>query len=493
MKHVVVVGAGFGGLTAAAELARNGIPVTVLETHIYPGGCAGTFYHQGYRFDAGATLAGGFANGAPMDRLGKRLGIDWQCRVDRLPMQVHLPGNIVVNRWSNMEEWKRERGHVFGVQAEKFWGWQEHTADHVWALASRMPEWPPQNLKELGYLTRSGFGWLNSLPNNGLTILPGFLADVFRPAVTHLADMGDRLRLFVDAQLLISSQTTSQRANAVYASVALDLPRQGVVHIPGGMGGMAKKLVEAVEKFGGKVLYRQEVTEVQTTDHGHFQLTTKRDTIDAEIVIFNLSPWNITKLINNNLPPKLVSLGSLPRDCWGAFMVYVGLDDDSHLDQNTLHHQVIVAEPLGEGNSIFLSLSPKWDENRAPAGQRALTISTHTRLDKWWQLYEQDREAYENRKTTYTERILDAAVVALPGIREAARLVMPGTPVTFQRFTHRESGWVGGFPQTNLFRVWGPRLSKNIWIVGDSIFPGQSVPAVTMGGLRVANAILREM
>jgi phytoene dehydrogenase-like protein len=174
-------------------------------------------------------------------------------------------------------------------------------------------------------------------------------------------------------------------------------------------------------------------------------------------------------------------------------MVYVGLDDDPTIDLNTLHHQVIVTEPLGEGNSIFLSLSPKWDENRAPSGQRALTISTHTRLDAWWQLYAQDREAYENRKTTYTERILDAAAVALPGIREAAKLVMPGTPVTFQRFTHREYGWVGGFPQTNLFRVWGPRLSKNIWMVGDSIFPGQSVPAVTMGGLRVANAILREM
>ena len=36
----------------------TGFPVTVLEAHIYAGGCAGTFYHQGFRFDAGATLAG---------------------------------------------------------------------------------------------------------------------------------------------------------------------------------------------------------------------------------------------------------------------------------------------------------------------------------------------------------------------------------------------------------------------------------------------------
>jgi phytoene dehydrogenase-like protein len=67
--HVVVIGAGVGGLTTAALLARAGLQVTVLEAHIYPGGCAGTFYHQGFRFDAGATLAGGFYPGGPMDRV----------------------------------------------------------------------------------------------------------------------------------------------------------------------------------------------------------------------------------------------------------------------------------------------------------------------------------------------------------------------------------------------------------------------------------------
>ena len=60
-KHIVVIGAGIGGLTAGALLLKQGYRVTVLEAHVYPGGCAGTFFHKNYRFDAGATLAGGFS------------------------------------------------------------------------------------------------------------------------------------------------------------------------------------------------------------------------------------------------------------------------------------------------------------------------------------------------------------------------------------------------------------------------------------------------
>ena len=88
--------------------------------------------------------------------------------------------------------------------------------------------------------------------------------------------------------------------------------------------------------------------------------------------------------------------------------------------------------------------------------------------------------------------MLAAVEVALPGLRDAARLVMPGTPVTFQHFTRRKWGWVGGFPQTHLLRALGPRLAPHLWLVGDSIFPGQSTAAVALGGLRVAAMVLRE-
>ena len=168
--------------------------------------------------------------------------------------------------------------------------------------------------------------------------------------------------------------------------------------------------------------------------------------------IFNLTPWDALKLLEDNPPASLRRLPPQPSDGWGAFVVYVGLDDKIIPPDFPLHHQIIVRRPLGEGNSVFASLSPAWDANRAPAGQRALTLSTHTTLDDWWRLYQQDRPGYEARKSELADRVLTAAETAIPGLRAAAQLVLPGTPVTFQRFTRRRWGWVGGFPQTGLLR-----------------------------------------
>jgi C-3',4' desaturase CrtD len=494
MKQVVVVGAGFGGLAAAAELSRAGFDVTVLEAHVYPGGCASTFYHQGYQFEAGATLAGGFAPGAPMDMLGRHFEIDWQSRPDEQAMQVHFPDRIVLRRWSDHDRWVEERNEYFGKKAESFWRWQENTADLLWDYALQLPPWPPQSLRDLIRLSNLARSWAVKPLRYGSGVnIPSLISDAFRPVATHLVDVDERLRLFVDAQLLISAQTTSSHANALYGSVALDLPRRGVVHVPGGIGGMANRMVDAVLRFGGRVYFHQQVVRVDSKSRGHFVVRTKRDAYPADVILFNLLPWDIAPLLGDAFPHKPIHLPNIPKDGWGAFVLYIGVDESVVKDIDTLHHQVILREPLGEGNTAFLSLSPDWDMNRAPIGRRAMTISTHTRLAPWWQLYKQDRDGYEQWKATYVDKLFLAAERVLPGLRSAARLILPGTPVTFQRFTHRAQGWVGGFPQTSLFRSWAPRLAKNIWMVGDTIFPGQSIPAVAMGGLRVARTIIDDI
>ena len=487
-----MIGAGVGGLTTAAVLARSGLDVTVLEAQVYAGGCASTYFHQGYRFDAGATLAGGFYPGGPMDRVAQAAGISaWPAQPAEIAMQVHLPDGTQVTRRTgeaNQEDYRQ----AFGEAGLRFFDWQERTADALWDLALRLPPWPPQSLADLVSTAGKGLPWLlKSFPAH---VSPSLARDAFQPVAAHLRQASEALRLFVDAQLLISAQTTSEYANALYGAAALDLPRRGVMHLAGGMGAIAETLVAAVKQHGGQVHFRQEATRIHTQGGRPVAVETKRGgSFPADLVIANLTPWNVMPLLGEDLPAALRRLPSKPSDGWGAFVVYAGLEA-AHLPADfPLHHQIIRQRPLGEGNSVFASLSPAWDESRAPAGQRALTLSTHTALDSWWELYEHDRPAYEARKSELAEKLLTAAEFAIPGLGSAARLVMPGTPVTFQRFTRRVSGWVGGFPQTGLLRNLPPRLAPGLWLVGDSIFPGQSTAAVALGGLRVAGMAMREL
>lgn len=56
MSRVVVIGAGLGGLAAAARLAALGHQVTVCEAASTVGGKLGIFQRDGFTFDTGPSL-----------------------------------------------------------------------------------------------------------------------------------------------------------------------------------------------------------------------------------------------------------------------------------------------------------------------------------------------------------------------------------------------------------------------------------------------------
>jgi heterodisulfide reductase subunit A-like polyferredoxin len=55
-RRVVIIGAGLGGLSAAAHLSRRGVEVTVLERNPVCGGKAGRVQMGEYTFDTGPTV-----------------------------------------------------------------------------------------------------------------------------------------------------------------------------------------------------------------------------------------------------------------------------------------------------------------------------------------------------------------------------------------------------------------------------------------------------
>lgn len=490
---IVIIGAGVGGLTAAALLQQAGHTVTVLEAQTYPGGCASTYFHKGFRFESGATVVGGFQPNGPHQIAGKQLNIEWPVVKHDPAWVTHLPDRSIALTEDNADVIAQFPG------TENFWQQQSMIAEIAWNLSAKGLPWPPRSLAELTKLAKAG---ISSMPGV-LKIIPFAFETVYQWLRWHGLHRNEAFVRFLDAQLLISAQTTTRHVNALYAATALDLARQGVFHVETGIGGIAQTLVDKLQSLGGEIQYRHRVTRIEMHEDRvqgvwyRLGRRSKEETfLPADFVIANTTPWDLNTLLGADSPSGLKRETQRRRLGWGAFVLHLGVHDHVIPEAFPDHHQIItdMSGPLGETRSIFISLSPSWDSGRAPEGQRALTVTTHTNVSQWWDLLESDEDAYYAKKEAYADLILEQLEKLIPGLRDNITLTLPGTPVTYNFYTDRHRGMVGGFPQTSLFKARSPRTGiANLRLVGDSIFPGQSTAGVTLGAMRVVDDVLRHL
>ena len=82
-----------------------------------------------------------------------------------------------------------------------------------------------------------------------------------------------------------------------------------------------------------------------------------------------------------------------------------------------------------------------------------------------------------------------------PELDERTTQEWTASPRTFERFTGRPEGCVGGIPRRagldHYLKIGPQRIAPNFALVGDSVFPGQSILATALGGVRVAEMIAR--
>ena len=164
-------------------------------------------------------------------------------------------------------------------------------------------------------------------------------------------------RTFLDAQLLISAQTTTERAGALYRSAALDLPRRGVNHVLGGIGSLAKTLVEGFAPTVEQVHFRQRVERIEVSGgRAKAVYTVQGARHRVDFVLANVTPWKLNDLLGAEAPGALLAkrIGEPGADV-GAFTLYLGLRARV-IPEGLGRPPEIIVDPARPGREFGISL-----------------------------------------------------------------------------------------------------------------------------------------
>lgn len=492
--RVVVIGAGIGGLTAAALLAHGGYSVLILDQAIVPGGCASTFKRQGFTFDVGATQVAGLEPGGIHHRIFAELEIDLP---DATPCDpacaVFLPGeNTPINVWRDPEKWREERQRQF-PGSEPFWQLMATLFNASWEFQGRDPVLPPRNLWDLGQLIQAVRpSTLITAPFTLLTV-----GDALR-----LFGLGNdrRLRTFLDLQLKLYSQVNAEETALLYAATALSVSQlpQGLFHLQGSMQVLSDRLVSALERDGGKLLMRHTVEQI-TVKNGKATAVVMRNQKTGEVwteaadhVVANVTVQNLVQLLGEKAPIGYKQRVEKLPPASGAFVVYLGVDASAIPYDCPPHLQFMYDADgvIGENNSLFVSVSHAGD-GRAPAGKATIIASSFVDPEQWWR-----SEDYPGLKQQYTQNAIAKLAQYFYLKPETIVYQEAATPRTFAYYTGRDRGIVGGIGQR--IPTFGPFGFANrtpiqsLWLVGDSTHPGEGTAGVSYSALTVVRQIQAE-
>lgn len=491
--EVVVVGGGIGGLTTAALLAARGVSVCLIERESRAGGCCAAFESFGHSFETGAGLYASWQPGEIHERVFAELPVAAPEAREVVPAYVlRLPGGEDVRVGGEFEEFAGQLRTTFPECADAALRFYREATEIAGALQRAARRHP--SLATASRLQRM------RLALSEARLSSNILARANETAAQRLVGVSARFRRFVDAQLQIFAQTPSDTCAYLYAAIALAQPLRGMYALRGGAQSLANALVESIKRSGGTVRTDTTALRLAFDARGHAAGVTllSGETVAASrAVVSNLTVWDTYgKLVGTDRMPTDVRARLKQLRGRGAYQIFVSVDEEA---ARRLPSERILALDDWQENEAFdperaqlmLSIAPDWDV-RAPEGRRAATVSTFTDAEQWFAFHTDEAE-HEEDDNRVLENVWGRVHAALPELGAGAEVIETATPRTFYERTRRRLGMVGGVGQS--LEVFGANAMThrttvpNLLMVGDTVFPGNGVAAVTHSALIVANEI----
>jgi phytoene dehydrogenase-like protein len=322
----------------------------------------------------------------------------------------------------------------------RFYDFLDQLSERLWRITRTDIKMPMQGLDDV---VRNG----RAVGVSGLP-LARYLRWTMADALQNYGVYHDRpLRKAISMLVEDTVHSTLDEALLLNSVLGMTIRRTGLGRPRGGMFGFWSTFEDHYTSMGGTVETGETVTSVTGT-RGSFEIETQRNTYSAEqvvsTVLINLTKRLAPSVVGDRLDDDI----ELFRDHeGGAIIVFLGVPESEVADHELTHHQILpdYDEPLGDGNNMFVSVSAPGDDVSAPPGHRAVMLSTHCEIGPWQNL---DTETYKRKKQAAGERLLSRARTVYPDLEADPVVYEVGTPKSYERFTNRPRGAIGGYRQT---------------------------------------------
>ncbi|WP_027184727.1 phytoene desaturase family protein [Desulfovibrio inopinatus] len=452
----IVVGAGLGGLSCAAYLARHGFKTLVLEQSGTPGGYATSFHRQtdNRRFTCEVSLHSTALNAPDMRGMLTELGV-WNALeyvdhpyawVSRFPdFSLEIPAK------AGIEGFQRQLLHKFpdessGVQ--QYFSLWRNVMTEMSRLSSSRSDLDKKQFPQT-------FPTLWAIRNKTI----GQIID------QHIHT--PRLRALLTQSCGYYGLPPSQLSAFYYLLPTGEYLQYGGQYIKGTSQALSHALAHAVTDAGGTIEYGAKVVSMLMQD-GRVSGVKTQDgrKYTARAVVCNASAPQIFDhvLPKGTLPQKEQETIATYTTSPGSFIVWLGLKEDvrdrlpfpevAYFPSTDVESNFKAAMSCDFANSGFsLMVYDDLVPGFSPAGCSTLSLMTLCGYEHW-KRFETDyiagrKQAYHAEKDRLTNMLIQHAEQrALPGLSKMIVMRESATPLTNQRYTCNTAGAIYGYNQT---------------------------------------------
>jgi phytoene desaturase len=488
-SSAIVIGAGIGGIAAAAHLARRGLRVTVLEKNSRPGGRCDTFTRDGHEFDIGPTLfIMPLLFEAEFAALGSSVSemLELQ-RVDPTYRLVFDDGSDL----SLTSDLKAMRDQLEAIEPGSFNGFLRYLDE-----GNRHYEIATRRLVNRDFRTAREFFTLQNVP----------LAFSLKPFIPHYANMASyfktaRLKAaftFQDVYMGLSPfEAPSTFSMMSYTELA-----HGAWYPKGGMYQVVEALVALAKQAGVAFEFEAEVERIEVNGNvANGVLLADGRRLDADVILANADlPYVYNNLLSDGDLAK--ELANKRFSCstvsffWGVDKPYEQLGPHTLFladDYRENFTSIVQDLDLPKNPSLYIHAPTRLDPSKAPQGQDTLIaivpvghLSENGEQD-WESLRDQARESVFKR----------LALLGITDLETHLKFEVSYNPLSWRKRYNLLKGATHGLShnllQLGYFRPRNrhPRYG-NLYFVGASTHPGTGVPTALVSARLAAERIMDE-